>query len=297
MGARYLTDLADQLRAGGIPTREWSGWQSRARDSGGYDPGYPAGIVVHHTASGPGSDPDGDCAYIATGADFAPVANLYLSRSGEVTVIAAGGCNHAGSGGPVAWAPKDGANSRSIGIEAANRGDGSEPWPAIQTATYSELVAVLCAAYGIPVANVIAHFEWTNASPATYGRKIDPAGPSPWAIGSGSWDMLAFRSDVTGAPTEPIEPIPPPSSGGYPGEARTYQTGSHVLAWQERMIALGWITDSPANRDSYFGDGMRGAVERMQTAFGWDDSDGVAGPHTWDHMVTRPAPPCPRCGR
>src|SRR4029077_14868845 len=93
VGSRYLTDLADVLRSAGLVVHEEPGWQTRARGSGGYDSGRPTHVMVHHTASNPGSDPDGDVAYIARNAADAPLANLYLSRSGDVHVIAAGATN------------------------------------------------------------------------------------------------------------------------------------------------------------------------------------------------------------
>jgi hypothetical protein len=41
MGSRYLTDLADVIRAAGLAVIEEPGWQSRARGSGGYSTRSP----------------------------------------------------------------------------------------------------------------------------------------------------------------------------------------------------------------------------------------------------------------
>jgi len=200
MGSRYLTDLADVCRYAGAVV-EIDGWQYRARGSGGYDSGYPNHLIVHHTASGPSSDPWGDVNYCTYGHPDAPVGNLYLSRDGTVYVIAGGAANTNGTGkDPCGLVPDDGMNSRSIAIEAANGGTG-EPWPEVQQAAYRRLCAALLAAYNIGIGQLHAHFEWAP------GRKIDPAGQSKYANGSAMWDMDRFRSDVANAGA-PI-PIPP----------------------------------------------------------------------------------------
>jgi len=200
VGTRWLDSLATVCRAAGLVVHEVDGWPRRARGSGGYDPGRPTHVMVHHTASNPGSDPDGDVAYITSGADSSPISNLYLSRSGEVWVIAGGATNTNGSGS-APWpggCPDDQMNTHAIGIEAANNGVG-EPWPMAQQAAYVALCGALCAAYDIPADLVRAHFEWTS-------RKIDPAGPSTWAQGSASWDMPLYRDDVA----DQLEPLPEP---------------------------------------------------------------------------------------
>jgi hypothetical protein len=208
VGSRYLTDLADVCRAAGLVVVEVDGWERRARGSGGYDGGRPTHVMVHHTASNPGSDPDGDVGYIASGSENAPLANLYLSRTGDVWVIAAGATNTNGSGS-APWpggCPDDQMNTHAIGIEAANNGVG-EPWPHVQQTAYVALCAGLCAAYGIPTDLVRAHFEWAP------GRKIDPAGQSMYAAGSSSWAMDPFRDDVAADQLPEPTPIPPTPEG------------------------------------------------------------------------------------
>ena len=221
MGSRYLHDLADVCRYTGYPVVEVDGWPYRARGSGGYDPGYPNHVIVHHTASGPGSDPmngGGDVSYCAFGHPDAPVGNLYLSRDGTVHVMAGGAANTNGTGtDPCGLVPDDGMNSRSVAIEAGNDGVG-EPWPAPQQDSYRRLCAVLCAAYGIGVAQIHAHFEWAP------GRKIDPAGPSDYATGAASWNMAAFRADVAD-----VGEIPPPTTEDDPMYLATLSNGDVVL--------------------------------------------------------------------
>ena len=70
--------------------------------------------------------------------------------------------------------------------------------------------------------------------------------------------------------------IPP-----YPGDAERGQTGPVVTAWQEALIARGVISDTQANHDGDYGEGMEKAVLKLQQSWGWTDADGKAGSHTW----------------
>ena len=176
MGSRYLTDMADVLRRAGITVQEEPGWQSRARSSGGFNSGLPNTIMCHHTASGPGSDGQSDVNYMTYSADAKPIANLYLSRTGKVWVMAGGATNTNGSGGPLGPVPVDSMNSSAIGIEAANGGTG-EPWPQVQQEVYARMCAALAAAYGISNSNIRDHQEWAP------GRKCDITGPARWGTG------------------------------------------------------------------------------------------------------------------
>jgi hypothetical protein len=202
----WLTDLADVARAAGLAVVEVDGWRTRSRSPGvSYATNRPTHVMVHHTASPPSSDGRRDVDYIVSGSDVAPLANLYLDRSGTVWTCAAGPTNTNGKGSSRSWSggvPDDLMNVYAIGIEAANTGTG-ERWPTVQTDAYVTLVRALCDRYGIPVGHVRAHAEWAP------GRKIDPAGPSPWAPNGGTWNMDAFRASIaTHSPPTPT-PIPP----------------------------------------------------------------------------------------
>ena len=193
MGAYWLHDLPAVIAGAGLDVDTWPGWQDRSRSSGGYDAVYA--VFAHHTGSS--TSPDNDMSYMWDNAEDRPIGALYLARDGVVTVGAAGATNTQGKGGP--WTlstgtiPLDKGNAYGIAIEAA--GGYGDPWPAEQTDAYLVLVAALCSAYGLDVdRDVLAHFEWCE--PSCPGRKVDPAGPSPWATGSGSWDMDAFRADA-----------------------------------------------------------------------------------------------------
>jgi hypothetical protein len=195
-------------RGTGRPVVEVEGWQTRARGSGGYNPGKPDHVIVHHTASGPSSDGWPDVNYTTFAHPDAPLCNLYLARDGTIYVCAGGATNTNGSGDCDHLEP-DTANSSSIGIEAGNDGVG-EAWPVAQQTAYTALCGVLCDAYGIPVTHVHGHAEWAPS------RKIDPAGPSDYAIGSATWDMDAFRADI-GIDVPPV-PVPTPEPTPNPPE-------------------------------------------------------------------------------
>ncbi len=200
-----LLDLADVCRSAGLAVREEPGWQQRSRRSNAqeYPAGGPTTVMVHHTASPPHTDGQPDVNYICYNSPVKPIANLYLSRSGEVWVTAAGPTNTNGSGHD--WwgggVPDNSMNTYAIGIEAANRGTG-EVWPGVQQDAYVKLCAALCDRYAIPVGQVRSHFEWAPS------RKNDPAGESRYARGAAKWDMNLFRSDVFHALNQPLPPGP-----------------------------------------------------------------------------------------
>ena len=214
MGAVWLYDLPDVLEAAGLTVETWPGWENRARGSGGYD--AVRAVFAHHTASNTSPDADRSYMWDSTSGDQ-PIGALYLARDGIITVGAAGATNTQGKGGPwdlsTGLIPKDQGNAYGLAIEAANAGTG-EPWPAAQTDAYLVACRALCAAYGLdPARDVLSHWEWCE--PSCPGRKIDPAGPSPWADGADRWDMGGFRFDVVGAPipdppTDPTDPGPVP---------------------------------------------------------------------------------------
>jgi N-acetyl-anhydromuramyl-L-alanine amidase AmpD len=242
--------------------------------------------MVHHTASPPSTDGNTDIQFILHGAPYSPICNLYLDRKGTFHVIAAGrtatnGEGHDSWGGGV---PQDMMNFYAISIEAANNGVG-EKWPVAQTSNYVKGVAALCAAYKIPVAHVRAHAEWSP------GRKIDPAGPSPWSADAHTWNMNAFRSSVTVAMG--LHPATPhPSIGIF--DPVHFQWGLFPLDVHKATIQLnsngdlvrylqGVLTKTKfysAAIDGFFGNVTAQAVKAFQANKGLV-VDGVVGPQTW----------------
>jgi len=254
MGARYLTDLADVLRAAGLTVIEVDGWGNRARSSGGYDGTRPWCVMWHHTASS--TSPENDVSYIVHGCPDAPVSNLYLARDGTVWVCAAGATNTNGKGKALAMSqgvvPADQMNTHAIGIEAANNGLG-EPWPQVQIDAYFTVSNALTAAYGMRPDDVATHHEYAA------DRKIDPATAAavqgPWrpdpVTTSGTWSLADIWDECwlrsTGLPPTPIPPEPEPSE-----EDKMYQylIDESEQRWAGDMMVVRWITT--AWSDEYY---------------------------------------------
>lgn len=205
MGDRYLTDLADVLRAAGLTVVEVDGWRDRARSSGGYD-GGPVAVFWHHTASA--GDGASDAHYCTFVSDDRPVCNVVVGRDGVVHVCAAGATNTNGKGGPHTLPdgttiPADGANSRVIGMELSNGGTG-QIYPVCQVdAAFG--VSLACArAYGLAADAVVTHAEWAPSrkiDPATWDAVDGPWQPAP-VNASGTWSLEYLRGECRRRATE-----------------------------------------------------------------------------------------------
>lgn len=192
MTYRYLTQLADALRAGGLKVVEIDGWKTRGRpaSTGSFD---PVGVLWHHT--GGADDGAGYAAWLArTGrSDLpAPLCQLSISRDGTVYVCAAGRANHAGvakASGSVAGG--DG-NALYVGVECQNT--GTEGWPTAQRAAMVATGVVLSGLVGCTPAAQRGHKETSVTG------KWDP----------GALDMDTFRADIAAAIAPPRPPVTPP---------------------------------------------------------------------------------------
>ncbi len=173
--ARMLTELADVLRADGLPVREIPGWKTRGHGA----MADVLGVLCHHTA-GPktGLYPSENIVVNGRPGLAGPLANLGLDRAGTWITVAAGQAWHAGTGS-APWCPANAGNSHLIGVEAESCGTRDD-WTDAQRGSYPRGVAALLRHFRLPAARAIGHKEWAP------GRKIDPA----------FWDMGAFRSDV-----------------------------------------------------------------------------------------------------
>jgi len=210
MSGRYLTEMADVLRAAGLHVLEVDGWQTRARKSGGYAGNRPWCVMWHHTASN--ASPASDISYIIN-ADTAPISNLYLDRTGCIHVIAAGATNTNGKGGPQAFSrgtvPLDCMNEYAVSIEAANTGVG-EPWPQVQIDAFFAASIALTNWLGLEPTDISSHAGWTS-------RKIDPATAAavqgPWRPASvntsGTWSLDDLRHEAARRAAKTPAPIPP----------------------------------------------------------------------------------------
>ena len=97
---------------------------------------------------------------------------------------------HAGAG---RWGDVADVNSRSIGIELANRGD--HPFPEPQMAALEELLPGIMARWNIPPERVIGHSDMAPGRKGDPGRRFDwarlaRAGLSVWPQGAAEGDFL-----------------------------------------------------------------------------------------------------------
>jgi N-acetylmuramoyl-L-alanine amidase-like protein/putative peptidoglycan binding protein len=252
-----LTWLADVLYAAGLKVAEFEGWQNR----GAGDMGMMRGVLCHHTA-GPraGNMPSLDTLINGRPDLSGPLAHLGLGRDGTFYVLAAGRCNHAGTG---AWQSVTTGNSSFIGIEAENTGSPDDPWPEAQIDAYHRGAAAILARLGRGAEWCAGHREY--ALPA--GRKTDP-----------SFDMEAFRASVAAhlsGTALRLEPIPSrePDNGAGAGRPtlRRGATGAYVRQVQEKL----GIAENPQ-----FDAAMEARVrefQRIQSLV----PDGIIGPQTW----------------
>lgn len=262
----YLTDLDVVLRrAPGLVVVEHPGWESRGRGA----MRSVDGVVCHHTA-GPktGDHPSLNAVVNGRPGLSGPLSNLFLSRSGVVTIVAAGKANHAGQVRSATF-----ENGRRIGIEAEAAGVDGVPadWPAVQVAAYAKVCAALCLGYHFNPADVLGHKEVCFPD----GRKIDPnfGMPAFRTMVGRELDIMTSASRGNPRPTVPVV-VP---AGSLPvlqfGNTRP---SSHVKAVQQRLAVLGW---NPGPDDGLLGARTEAAVIGLQVAAGLV-ADGVVGPRT-----------------
>lgn len=127
----------------------------------------PSLVVIHHTAMASCAEArDRLCDPAAEVS-----AHWLVSETGgvEALVPEAARAWHAGAG---EWGGLDDINSRSIGIELANRGD--HPFPEPQMRALEGLLGDILARWSIPPQGVIAHSDMAP------GRKSDPGPRFDW---------------------------------------------------------------------------------------------------------------------
>ncbi len=256
--AKMLTDLADVLRAAGLKVVEIPGWKTRGRPQTSTQRFDPQGVLCHHTAGTSDSRSYVDWMAIEGRTDLAaPLAQLALSRTGIVYVMAAGRANHGGKSKAIAGLPAGDANELFVGIEAMNT--GFEGWGPAQYAAYVKTCAALNNHYGWPAKRTLGHKE------TSLSGKIDP----------GKMSMPDFRADVARAMSAAPAVTAP---GEYPGSAlKRGDTGPKVA---ELQTALGLTVDGS------YGPGTEAAVTAYQTANGLE-VDGITGPATWASIFTQ----------
>ena len=138
--------------------------------------------------------------------DYEVSAHYLISEGGEVSALVPEEMRawHAGAG---SWRGLSDMNSRSVGIEMANR--GNEPFPEPMMAALERLLPQIMARWGIGPSAVIAHSDMAP------GRKIDPGTRFDWRRlalqGLSIWPEAWSPADPSGFDADAI-------AFGYPEE-------------------------------------------------------------------------------
>ncbi|NMO19194.1 N-acetylmuramoyl-L-alanine amidase [Pyxidicoccus fallax] len=129
-------------------------------------------IVLHHTASNNGA---GDLAWMRNPKSQVS-AHYMVDRDGKIYQLVNDQKRawHAGNSA-LHGVPTD-MNSRSIGIEIVNAGDGKTPFTEAQYKALTQLTGYLKQQYDVPMKNIVGHAD--VAVPK--GRKNDPAPNFDW---------------------------------------------------------------------------------------------------------------------
>lgn len=268
--AGSLLWLPGVLEDAGLKVATVDGWELR-----GGEMGTVRGVICHHTAN-PRRDLNMPSLNVLRDgrSDLpGPLAQLGLGRDGTYYVIAAGRCNHAGSG---LWNGVSRGNAHFIGIEAENTGRADDfPWPPVQLDAYQRGVAAILRHLQLDAGCCAGHKEYA----LPLGRKPDP-----------SLDMPSFRAAVacilSGEAAPPVlipavEPAPSPKIGT---PRPTLRRGSREEQWiRELQMLLGVAVDG------IFGGKTEAAVRTFQR----DQNivpDGIVGPKTWAQLDAAIAP-------
>ena len=255
--------LAQELKGLGIEVKAVEGWKGRGLDY----PFDPDGAFNHHTGSNKksGNVPSlGICTHGRSGIP-GPLCQIVLARNGTVFLVAQNRANHAGTGGPWRWVPRDSGNTFAIGIEWENDGVG-EKYGNRQMEVGVLLNAVLLRRMGRGVRRCGSHKEYTS-------RKIDP-----------SFDMKRFRKKVkkalAGAPKPKPKPKPKKNTKGRWPKLQAGSKGRWVRKVQRKLRRHG---AGPGPVDGDFGKRTEKAVRRFQRAESLK-ADGVVGKQTWKRL-------------
>ena len=198
----YLTDMPAKLNPYWHNIGWQDGWQTRSRNSGGYQYGGPWCVMWHHTAGSVSQSAWDAASYGSNSSGDRPIANAYIDDTGLVVIAAAGCTNTNGKGGPYTLpdsrvVPLDDMNRRAFGIEICNNGVG-EHYSEVQLNACFAISNAVCRGYiSSRYDNVVEHINWAP------GRKIDPAtaaaadGPfNPRSVNvNGSWEIADLRNE------------------------------------------------------------------------------------------------------
>ncbi|WP_432034707.1 peptidoglycan recognition protein family protein [Streptomyces antibioticus] len=231
------------LKAEGVKVSEYPGWRTRERDDETGKTFGPVHMVLnHHTA---GRDDLDIVAKNGVPGLPAPLAQIYLARTGVAWMCSKGRANHAGLMAVNAYnsflteasthpAPAKSSgtidgNDVSYGIETENRGDGKDVYPRAQYDAWVRINAAICRAYGWTAESCGCHKE------TSVEGKPDPRGPVEGYGTRGRFEFTPgqFRKDVAerlkhAASWSPATPTPAP----------TPTTEERLTALEKRVTAL-----------------------------------------------------------
>ncbi|QBZ73521.1 endolysin [Streptomyces phage Mischief19] len=302
------------LKAEGCKVKEYPGWKTHNRNAkGAWGPLH--GVMIHHTAGLNVKEFVHDGSAELPG----PLCHGYIDKAGTVHLIGWGRANHAGGGDPDVLAavkaetyplPKtgehqgsDGAvdgNPHFVGYECENKGDGKDPWPAVQLDAMVRATAAVLRYYDWSVNSAVRHLDWSD-------WKSDPKGV----------DWSAFRAAVTKRldskpttppadkpPTTPSKPQPTPakptvdlskliaaakSDPAGPQGAAKYAAGTKLV--EAALVELGYLDKRWADGKGSFGSKTVDAYRQLQRHLGYSGAaaDGIPGRHslTWLGLKTQ----------
>lgn len=221
--------LVAALKAEGCTVREVRSWRTHNRNSRGAW-GPVNGVMVHHTATGPGVDVV-DLIYDGHADLPGPLATGCITKDGTVHLTGNGRANHAGGGDPRVLAAvatesygdyppathehqgSSGAvdgNSHFYGWECENKGDGTDPWPRKQYVAMVKATAAIIRAHrakgdnwGLKGKSGVGHKEWSDWKPdprgidmKDYRRDLAACLALPAGQWEGEDDMALTDDDV-----------------------------------------------------------------------------------------------------
>ena len=202
-----------------------SGWERRARSSGGF-PAPPLGCVWHHAASSTSTSDEACVNYQVRGNPDNPVGNGTLGRNGDFWPIAGGASNCAGkSERDIKFSrgtcPISQGNVYLANWEVNNNGVG-EPWSTKLIDAYFALSNAVNAYLGNQPTDIISHALGDGTGYTN--RKIDPAKASavqgswvPRSVNSsGTWSLPDMKAECQRRAGTSPGPGPGPGPGPSP---------------------------------------------------------------------------------
>lgn len=314
------------LKAEGLTVREINGWRTHNRNhKGAWGPLH--GVMVHHTAGGErGSD-----GILSRGlADLpGPLCHGGIHKDGVISLHGWGRANHAGGGDPQVLAavkaetyplPKtdehqgsDGAvdgNPHFVGYECINKGDGKDPWPAIQLEAIARACAAVCRFYGWSVDSVIRHMDWSDWKPDPKGIDWNKMRARITTILAGKPNATPISNWVDGdadGPSVPSQPSTPPKTPTTPPKAPSkpvVSVANVIDAYRRDRPAKQGATSHPADvrlveaaldklnfldskysKDGSFGTATEDAFNRFRRSIGLRGADAVGTPGRYSLSV------------